>query len=169
MPGTAPGFVPVSAPGSAARVRAWLLCLPFQLFQVSSWQRFPFLFDYSVTIIDLSQSSRKTPAAARKAVLTLPPPSKAHTGPQRASHRPSSLPSPGSEANRIYARKTVDKLVGAKYNKYTRCRRKPLRQHREPTVLSTEYSKSAINGGISSCHCKTYIKLLKTPKALRQT
>ena len=79
MPGTAPGFVPVSAPGSAARVRAWLLCLPFQLFQVSSWQRFPFLFDYSVTNIDSSQSSRKTPAAARKAVLTLPPPSKAHT------------------------------------------------------------------------------------------
>lgn len=81
-----PGSAPASVPGPVARVCAWLLCLPFQLFQVSSWQRFPFLFDYSVTIIDLSQSSRKTPAAARKAVLTLPPPSKAHTGPHRASN-----------------------------------------------------------------------------------
>ena len=115
MPGSAPGFVPGSVPGSAA----WLLCLSFQLFQFSGRRRIPFLFDYSVTYFDPSQSFRKTPATARKAVLTLPLPGKAHTVPQRASHRRFSWSPPVSETNSLYACKTVDKLWRAEYNIHT--------------------------------------------------
>lgn len=90
-----PGSVPASVLGSAARVCAWLLCLPFQLFHFSSSPQAGGAYRSSLItasqILTPPQSSRKTPATARKAVLTPPPPGKAHTSPQRASHRRCSL------------------------------------------------------------------------------
>ena len=124
---------------------AWLLCLPFQRLPFHSRRRFPFLFDYSVTNIDLSQSSRKMPATARKAVLTLPLPGKAHTGPQRASHRRGSLSPLVSEANSLYACKTFDKLWRAEYNIHTCCSRKRLGQHIVPSPMPTCAERKAIH------------------------
>ena len=49
----------------------------------------------------------------------IPLPGKAHTGPQRASHRRFSWSPPVSETNSLYACKTVDKLWRAEYHIHT--------------------------------------------------
>ena len=111
-----PGSAPASVPGPAVQVCAVVPMSAISTAPFSSRWRFSFLFDYSVANLDLSQSSRKTPAATRKAVLlTLPPPGKAHTGPQRASHRRSLLSLSMPKASPIYWLKPYHNLV---YNLY---------------------------------------------------
>lgn len=93
-----PGFLPVSAPGSAAQVCAWLLCLPFQLFHFSSSSQAD--GDYRSSLITASQiltlpkaPEKRLPQLAR---LSLPfplpeKPTQAHNAPQTAAGSNSEL------------------------------------------------------------------------------